>query len=457
MQQISTDEAEIEAISRKWLGLGVITLAIAGLFAIVLVVARTPSLSEIPFFKNLFHTALVVHVDLSVLVWFLCIAAMVWRYYGAPYTNETKQTRVTDKIAWKLMAFGALGMALAPWYSDTVALKSNYIPVLTNELFLYGLGAILLGAAIAALRMICFTRRPAQDDATIQAVCAWGARGAALIVLAAVVAFCYPFGRIPDVIDGEQYFELLFWAGGHILQFAYVQLAMIAWVVLIFKLYPTLKLPIKPLVAVFMTNTFIAVSGLLGLVLYDVESMVYRQFYTNHMIIGGGIAPIALLALLFFRRKVRGYLNSQTRYLRPAFYMSLLLFLYGGALGLHIGGQDVTIPAHYHGVIIAVTIALMGLAYALLPSLGISATPPYKLIFWQPIIYGGGQILHVSGLAWSGGYGVLRKTPGALEGGMTSAKVAMGIMGFGGLLAIIGGLLFVYVMARIMWLSAKQR
>ncbi|MFN7452136.1 MAG: hypothetical protein ACK5R5_04440, partial [Alphaproteobacteria bacterium] len=55
---------------RRWLMLGVAALAIAGLFSLILVIARTPQLAGL---KELFSVALVVHVDLSVLVWFLAV------------------------------------------------------------------------------------------------------------------------------------------------------------------------------------------------------------------------------------------------------------------------------------------------------------------------------------------------------------------------------------------------
>ena len=56
-----------------------------------------------------------------------------------------------------------------------------------------------------------------------------------------------------------------------------------------------------------------------------------------------------------------------------------------------------------------------------------------------------GQLIHISGLALAGGYGVLRKNP---DGEIAlSAKVYMGMLGGGGLIAIIGGLMFVYICA----------
>jgi hypothetical protein len=59
-------------------------------------------------------------------------------------------------------------------------------------------------------------------------------------------------------------------------------------------------------------------------------------------------------------------------------------------------------------------------------------------------LYGGGQLLHISGLVWSGGYGVQRKVAdGALVERSLEQTVGMGMMGLGGLIAIVGGMLFV--------------
>ena len=64
----------------------------------------------------------------------------------------------------------------------------------------------------------------------------------------------------------------------------------------------------------------------------------------------------------------------------------------------------------------------------------------------QPIIYASGQMMHIIGLAWSGGYGVQRKTAGAAQGLDSLERViGMGLMGMGGLVAIIGGTLFLVI------------
>jgi hypothetical protein len=67
------------------------------------------------------------------------------------------------------------------------------------------------------------------------------------------------------------------------------------------------------------------------------------------------------------------------------------------------------------------------------------------------LLYGGGQLLHIIGLVWSGGYGVQRKVAGSDQVLRTTQEViGMGVMGIGGLIAVIGGVLFIIVILRAM-------
>ena len=56
------------SLARAWLWLGMAALIGSGLFAILLVVSRTPGLQKLFPVADFFRLALVVHVDLSVLV-----------------------------------------------------------------------------------------------------------------------------------------------------------------------------------------------------------------------------------------------------------------------------------------------------------------------------------------------------------------------------------------------------
>src|SRR3546814_10081059 len=109
----------------------------------------------------------------------------------------------------------------------------------------------------------------------------------------------------------------------------------------------------------------------------------------------------------------------------------MLLCGAGVLIGVFINCSNVKMPAHYHGSIVGVTLALMGLVYLLLPQLGFG-TPSGRMARWQPTVYGAGQLLHIVGLVWSGGYGVQRKVAGAEQSLRSISEVAgMGLMGLG--------------------------
>ncbi|MEO7009135.1 MAG: cytochrome C oxidase subunit I, partial [Caldimonas sp.] len=210
------------------------------------------------------------------------------------------------------------------------------------------------------------------------------------------------------------------------------------------------RLPLSPRVALLMfalalASVFVTPYAYLA---HDIASVEHRHLLTWAMRLGGGVSILPIgLAVVF------GLHNGAQRPdtagpLRAALLASLLLFGAGGVIGIFIGGSDARIPAHNHGCIVGVTLALMGLVYLLLPQLGYRA-PRGRLAVAQPWLYGGGQLMHITGLVWSGGYGVQRKVAGAEQVLRTPGEVAgMGLMGFGGLVAIVGGLLFVVVVVR---------
>jgi hypothetical protein len=99
----------------------------------------------------------------------------------------------------------------------------------------------------------------------------------------------------------------------------------------------------------------------------------------------------------------------------------------------------------------------MGLAYHLLPRLGF-ARPNARLAALQPALYGAGQLLHIAGLVWSGGYGVQRKVAGSEQVLKRAEEIAgMGLMGIGGLAAVAGGILFIVLVCRALWTSSGSR
>ena len=425
------------SLARAWLWLGLLALVGSGLFSVLLVLSRTPLINQWLPGVDFFRVALVVHVDLSVLVWFVALAGMLWTLNGSP-----------RGIGWGWAALGACSvgavlMALAAFLGRGEPIMANYVPVLDRPLFLAALLVFAAGAGLLVLRSLWAAPKPgpALDG---EAALRFGLNAAAVSAAVALLAFGWSYLSLPTALAGKAYYEILFWGGGHALQFTWTLLMLVAWLWLATACGARLRLSPRIVLLMFalaLLSVFVTPYAYLA---YDIASVEHRNLLTWAMRLGGGvaIAPVALAVLLALPSLAR----ADTRALRAALIWSIVLFASGGVIGIFIHGANVRIPAHYHGCIVGVTLALMGLAYHLLPQLGY-ATPGGRLAALQPALYGAGQLMHITGLVWSGGYGVARKVAGADQVLRSTGEIAgMGLMGLGGAVAIAGGLLFVVVM-----------
>ena len=435
---IAIPTTEQRTIAAGWLLLGVAALIGAGLFSVLLVLARTPFFASFVPAGDFFRVALVVHVDLSVLVWFVSMAGMLWTIDTSP-----RWTSLGWMALW-LTALGALFMAVAPFTGPAAPVMSNYVPVLDNDVFLYGL--MVLGAGFLMLTLRSFVA-PARMSLQLDGADAlrFGLKAAAVSSAVALMAMAWSLVEVPRELEPRTYYELLFWGPGHVVQFTWTLLMLVAWTWLATLIGSPLPLSPRIVVLVYAIGLVSVFAAPLIYLNWSVLSVEHQKMMTWQMRFGGGLAilPMVLALAVALLRRVAS--TPATRPLRAALIASLLLFSIGGVIGFLIKGSDVRVPAHYHGSIVGVTLALMGLAYALLPRLGYRAATG-RIADWQPWLYGGGQLLHILGLVWSGGYGVQRKVAGAEQALRTTQEVAgMGLMGLGGLIAIVGGILFVWV------------
>jgi hypothetical protein len=428
-------------LATGWLLLGLAALLGSGVFSVLLVLARAPGTQSFLPWADFFHTALVVHVDLSVLVWFLAFGGVLWSL------NSTPRALALGWAALALAAFGTLVMTLTPFLGAGDALMSNYIPVLQHPLFLAGLIAFAAGCTALVVRSMSAIPPVGLWIAGAGAL-RFGLNTAAVSAALALLAFAGSYLLMPEFLTGKPYYELLFWGGGHVLQFTYTLLMLVAWLWLGSASGAPPRVTPRVALVLFALGLMAVFATPVIYYAHAINSAGHIKLFTWLMQYGGSLAtlPLGLAVLTGLVSAPRA--APDQRPLRAALLASLLLFGAGGVIGFLIHGSNVTIPAHYHGSIVGVTLAFMGLTYHLLPGLGFGA-PDHKWAHVQPWLYGGGQLLHVTGLLWSGGYGVQRKVAGAAQGLDSVERVAaMGLMGLGGLVAILGGLLFLVIVLR---------
>ncbi len=422
--------------TKNWLFLGIISLAVSGLYAILLVSARSPKVQELIPWTDLFKTALTIHVNLSVLVWLISFACVI-------FSITTKDRYKTiDRIAFILSAIGTLIFTISPFFKSGEALLNNYIPILNNDIFLSGIFLFLLGFSIKTVQILAILlsniRLLSINSKSIDLT----TYTSAIIAFISIICFLLSYIQlsaegVSSLLDIDHYYELLFWGGGHILQFLYVQIMILCWLLLAKNCDLKVRLSDKIINILLLLNLIIVLPSPLIYVFYDITDFEYEDLFTQQMRYAGGITAIitgTLLLKSFFTKERNPLVNSLK--------WSIFLFASGGIIAMMISGVNTIIPAHYHGSIVGITLAFMGMTYVILPKLGYGEIKG-KMANIQPMLYGGGQFLHIVGFALSGGYGALRKNPVAMES--LEGKLSMGLMGAGGGISVIGGLIFIII------------
>ena len=411
--------AATRRLALAWFSLALTALGLSALFAVILVVARTPFLGQ---WAGLFRTALVLHVDLAVLVWFLAMAAAIWMLSAA----------VQSRVAWLAFALAAAGsaaMVAAGFSRQALPVLANYIPLLDHGLFMGGLGAFALGIGLAAATGLAVWRRRPPTPFDLAA-------GAAILALAvAAVVLAIGLMDAPATPGGLQVgIDDRLWGVGHSLQFVHVLLLMGAWSALGEAALATVPRLRRLLPGLIVATALPALGAAVLAMMHAAGTIEYRSGFTVLMRWGTWPGPILFaaglaLGLLRLGRRRRLELDE------IGLALSLFLFAAGCLLGANIRGESLAVPAHYHGTVGAITLAYMLWLRRIGAELGIA--PPARALRLSAI-YGVGIACLVAGLAVAGELGVPRKAA-HVDLGVDSAAyyAAMGAAGLGGFLALV--------------------
>lgn len=432
-------------LAAKWLILSVFALLGSGFPVLLLLSSRVPVIHELVPWLGSFKTALVIHVNLAVVVWFIAFAGVLWLLISRP------QRLLWDKLILALITVATLLMILSPFSGEGHPLINNYVPVLQQPMFLSALSLLGIGFTALVLRSLCSAYPLGISEK--HSPLSFGIYGSMIAALIALITLVWAALTIPASLTAQAYYELLFWGSGHSLQFMHSFLLIVAWLWLASASGIALKLSTQVIVGLFVLMLVPVLLAPVIYLLYETSSAEHRLAFTDLMKYGG-LTTLPLGAWVTLRLLLAGKVKArEQRPYRSALYNSIILFAAGGIIGFLIHGANVVIPAHYHGSIVGVTLAFMGLSYYLLPHLGFHQVP----VFWanlQPYLYGGGQLLHILGLAWSGGYGVQRKTAGSAQGlDSLPETLGMALVGVGGAISVVGGMMFLVLVLRAMFIK----
>lgn len=437
-----------------WCGLALLSLAIAGVFALLLAVSRVPGINDIfPWPLQFFDKGLVIHVVFSFVVWFLSILGALLTIAAHRVGDGAPPGRMLARLAlWA--GYAAQPLMFIPGFLDRgEASLNNYVPVIIDPLYYAGLALLALGVGLAVVRF--WISIPGRQG-PLEPI---GASALSASLLYAVALACFAIagaGLGLASIDGA-FNENLFWGGGHILQFLNVSLMLGGWYALggIAMERPAMRPQMVSLAQALLLAS--AMVGPMFYLLFDAFSFDQMAAFTWLQYL---LAPPTVLAAALIARTVLTQApNHALPCAHPAFKcltLSVVVFGVGGFLGLFVDGADTRTPAHYHGVIGGVNLVFIGLFLTFfLPLMGRAVTfgrTTTALIH----MYAWGQVVASIGLFLAGGYGAPRKTAGDAQGLEAMGAVAgMYLNGIGALVAVIGGIMFIWIAARAMLRPAE--
>jgi len=444
--QLPLDEKPKDKMAIAWLYTAVGFLLASGIYPLLLALARTSY--DMPW-KDFFYTALVLHVDFTVLWWLLAIGGVFWTL------NATNRARDSGLLALVLVIAGGALVAISPLTGKANPLTNNYVPMLENRYFIKGMIVFGGGILILVLRSIIFIPFKSVFRDTPQGCLRFATWTAAVTTLLSILALFWSWWQLPDGLEHRAYYEPLFWAGGHILQFTHTALLAVCWLWLMNLCQ--LKTPVSSriLFAALAFSLVIVLFSFLPFLQSRSGESEFVLFFIRLMQDGNGITPF-VIGLAVLLAVIKGPLPAAgDRHLYLGLLSSLLLFAVGGIIGLFIGASSTLITAHYHGATVAVTMAFMTMTYYWLPGFGF-AKPNLRWAKIQILMYTFGQLLHITGLAWGGGYGMKRKVLGTTQDLQISSFISpQDLIGVGGIVSVLSGILFAVVVLPVMFRGRK--
>ena len=414
----------------SWLVLAITFLGIGGGFAFLVAMSRTPFVSRF-FPPGYLHHALVGHVILAILFWLLSFAVVFWSlHFKGP---ELKLSR------WCSLA-GALIVTLSVLFGAGEAVINNYVPTLDTPVFLFGLTLFFIGFSMNVLAYLADAVRHIFSSDPATGALAASVLIAVIMIVSMVVSILMDGNSTTPII----YYERLFWIPGHIQQVMNGALLVAVWYALQGRLaaggrkgppwrflrYVTIALPLSALVLFaipFVSDPVAIKAKVAAEAIYGIGLGIPVFIHIIHIIMG-------------FRR---GFGRSGRSVASVSLVLSMAIYVLGMAIAYGGFGNDLRIPAHYHGAVTSLTLSFMGLSYYLIKGCR-GRVFAERIARAQPVIYGVGMLLFITGLFVSGLLGAPRKTYGVAFTADPVVLSALTAMGIGTLMAVAGGILFVF-------------
>jgi len=460
----------------------VVFLAVGGFFGILVALTRWPAVHLLP--AELFYLVLTAHGAAVLLFWIIFFEIAILYFASAVILNCRLAAPRVAWLGYLLMLGGSLLATVAVLQGESSVMFTSYVPMQAAPHFYLGLILFAVGALLG-----CFvffgTLVIAKDEGTYEGsipLVTFGALTAAIIAIFTIASgaiiliptWLWSLGLITE-IDSVTY-KLVWWGMGHSSQQINVSAQVSVWYVI-----AALVLGAKPIsekvsrTAFLLYILFLQLACAHHMLVEPGISSEWKVFNTSYAfylaVLGSMIHGMSVPGAVEAAQRRRGFDKGIFGWLRhapwgnPAFSgmaLSVVLFGFlGGISGVVLGTEQINllmhntlyVPGHFHGTVVAgTTLAFMALTYVVVPLIFRRELIWKKMAQWQPFVFAIGVAGISLFMMGAGTLGVSRRHWDITFSEATlsfdypgTAFLMMGLNGIFGVIAGVGGLMFILV------------
>lgn len=459
-----------------------VSLLAAGIMAVGVILTRWQEVHLLP--ADQFYLALTSH-GINALIFWIIFFEIAVLYFASSTLLRTRLA--APKWAWAgfaLMIIGAVMNNVAVLQGNSSVMMTSYAPMQAAPHFYLGLILFAVGALIGCF-VFLGTLVIAKDEQTYQGsipLVTFGALTACIIAVFTIASgaiilvptFLWSIGYIAH-IDAAMY-RLIWWAFGHSSQQINMAVHVSIWYLIVGILFNARPMSEKVSRSAFLLYiVFLQLAAAHHILVDPGLSSEWKVFNTSYAmylaVLASLIHGLTIPGSMEVAQRAKGFTKGLFEWLRKApwgnpvfsgFFLSLIIFGFiGGITGVVMGTEQINliihntiyVPAHFHATLaVGTTLAFMALTYLLIPVLFRRALFLPWVAKMQPYVFSAGMTLMILFMLGAGTLGVSRRhwdmsfTGAALSFEYPgTAYTMMAVAGVGGVLAILGGAMYLVV------------